>query len=519
ARLAGADSNLLLQAKTDRIRYNAMGGVLITTACMAAVSSTFALTTAVHLPIAVAIIGGLLWGLVIFNLDRMLIVSMHRQAGALRNVLTAIPRAALAVVIGLVISVPLVLQIFRPEVTNELNVIHTQNLTSELAKIDREYSDIPGLQAKVDNLQSVASGQSQPSVSSDPDVADAQNQVDQAQAAYNTAANAAQCELNGTCGSHVPGVGTAYRQAAAEAALALQRLSQAKQTLAQATSKAESRITGSARSNQAAARTQLAILGPQLQNRENGKAAAIKSVTDSENGTDGLLVRIQALGQLASDSPSMWWAEKLLALLFLLVELLPVLVKLLSMIGPPTLYDRILHDEEDHLHARAAGRIDLADQIDEHGRAEQLRLGKDARTLLAEKQFELAKDAIDVWHQVAKSRTDDELARWYARHAGLPQPHGRRNQTPPAGGVAQPTQPLSPAGRPTQPQPAGWAQQTVPFVPVTGGAQAPQPQPGPGLAAARPGSYRAFKASVGSPPTNNGRSTGHPPAGPVTPQP
>src|SRR3712207_3957071 len=111
ARLAGAQLDVLRRARTDRVKYTAMGGVLLTTAVVAGVSATFALNTAVGLPITVAAVAGVLWGVVIFNLDRMLIVSITRQSGWLRNLLTAVPRLLLAIVIGSIISVPLVLRI------------------------------------------------------------------------------------------------------------------------------------------------------------------------------------------------------------------------------------------------------------------------------------------------------------------------------------------------------------------------------------------------------------------------
>src|SRR5690348_5759205 len=100
ARLAGGQPDILRDARTDRIRYAAMGGVLLTTAGVAGVSAGFALNTAVGLTTGVAVTAGILWAVVILNLDRMLIVSMTRQSGWLRNTMMVIPRILLAVVIG-----------------------------------------------------------------------------------------------------------------------------------------------------------------------------------------------------------------------------------------------------------------------------------------------------------------------------------------------------------------------------------------------------------------------------------
>src|SRR2546430_420453 len=86
---------------------------------------------------------------------------------------------------------------------------------------------VGGVSALVE-LQAVASGQTQPSVSGDPDVVAAQKRVQDAQAAYDQADAAAQCELVGSCGTHTPGVGEAYRQAKAKADQAKAALEEAK---------------------------------------------------------------------------------------------------------------------------------------------------------------------------------------------------------------------------------------------------------------------------------------------------
>ena len=77
----------------------------------------------------------------------------------------------------------------------------------------------------------------------------------------------------------------------------------------------------------------------------------------------------------------------------------------------------------------------MATQIAQHRVHEQVRQGKEATTLLVEKQSEIAKKAIDTWGRIALSRSDAELARWYARHSGHQ-----------AGGA--------PAGPPPEPAPA-----------------------------------------------------------------
>lgn len=467
AGLAGAEPSVLGRARTDKTKYTAMGGVLLTTAGVAGVSAAFALNTAVGLPASVAVLAGALWALVIFNLDRMLIVSMTRQLGWLRNVLTAVPRAVLAVVIGAIISVPLVLRIFQPEINAELPRLHSDNLIAAQQKLDQEYADIASLQKQVDDLQSIASGQAQPAVNADPDVQAAQKQVDTVQATYDKAAAAAQCELNGGCGTGVPGVGEAYRQAKDQADKARTELEQAQAKLKTATDAATSRISTSSSANREAAQQQLGTLAPALEQRKQARAARQATLGSSENNSEGLLARLEALNRLSRDNPTMRSASWALFLLFLLIEVLPVLVKLLAMVGPETLYDKLLRNEENTLESRATLDNDNAMKLDKHRVKKQLRAGKEANTALVDKQYEIAKKAIDVWGKIATSRSDAELARWYAQHAGSFAPAGGPSAGPGSGPAA------STVPTPRPPTPPSPASATVPLPTAPGACDGP----------------------------------------------
>lgn len=487
-RLAGAHPDVLAKAKTDRAKFATMGVVLLTTAGFAGVSATFALTTSVGLPLPAAIVAGVLWGCAILALDRMLVVSLTRQSGWVRNAIAAVPRLLLAFVIGSVVSVPLVLRIFQPEINSELEIMHSENLTVAQEKLDKRFADIPRTQERVTELQAIASGQSQPSVSADPDVVAAQEKVTQAQQAYDTAAANAQCELLGTCGSFQPGVGEAYRQAKARADEAAQTLSEAKAHLAQVTSAAQARISGGTASNTRAAAEELKTLVPRLEKRKAERAEAQRRLDNGELNNEGMLARLEALDRLSAEHGNMQLAQLALTALFLLIELLPVVVKLLSVFGAETLYERLLAAEEDTIEKRSTsdntaalrGEKDLADK--------QFRARQKANKQLVAKQSAIAKKAIDTWGEIAKSRSDDELARWYAKHSGQSVP-------------TQPTQP------PRKPAPASV---TVPLMtpvppPAAGGAQTYRQFR---AAAGVPPTYQQFKAAAGPPPN------GHHPPGP-----
>jgi hypothetical protein len=492
ARLAGAQPDVLSRAKTDRVKYTAMGGVLLTTAGVAGVSATFALNSSVGLSMAVAAAAGVVWAVVIFNLDRMLIVNMTRQTGWVRNLLAAVPRLLLAVVIGSIVSVPLVLRIFQPEIDNEMQIMHSENLIAAQETLDRQFADIGPTQDKVDQLQAVASGESQPSVSTDPDVLAAEKRVGAAQAAYDKAAAAAQCELDGTCGTGERGVGEAYRKARAAADAAKATLDDETAKLDDATALARAKISGSVASNRQAASDELKTLVPRLENRKAERTAAQARLDSGELNSEGMLARLEALDRLTADHGNMAAASIALSLLFLLIEVLPVVVKLLTMVGPPTLYERILANEEDTLEKRATQRNDVVTQVEQHLKDEQVRQGQDVNKLLVDKQSAIAKKAIDTWGRIAMSRSDQELARWYAAHSG---------QAP----APAPTPAPAPPKVPT----AITVPLMVPVAPISPPPTSP-PGPAPGRQPAHGGgqTYQQFKALAGAPPANghhNGR--------------
>ncbi|GAA2634632.1 hypothetical protein GCM10010399_79110 [Dactylosporangium fulvum] len=425
--VGGAHPPLLRESPNDAMRYSSMGAVLVGTAGMAALSATFALTTAVRLPVGPAAVVGVLWGLLILSLDRMLVISMSRQNGFWRGLGAALPRLGLALLIGTVISVPLVLRIFEPEINAELKVMHAEQGVENQKKLDAQFADIAGKQRRVDELQRIAGGAVVPEVSSDPDVKAAQKEVDDAQKAYDTAAGNAQCELNGTCGTGSKGDGPAYQAAKAVADQAQERLNQANAKLKQVTDATTTRLGNSAASQQKAAQDELATAAPDLERRKADQIAAQRALDNAENESEGLLARLEALEQLSNGHPTMWTAHLALMALFACIELLPVLAKLLSK-NTSSKYDDLVEQREQHALDADLRRLADQDKIDalaadarlqlETDRLEhQVARGKRANQLLAETQEELARKAIDTWAQIAEQRTDEELDRWYRQHS------------------------------------------------------------------------------------------------------
>src|SRR3954468_21121295 len=98
--LAGARPDILETTPGARARFVALGGVLLSTGGLAVLSASFAVHMALDAPWPVALVFGFGWGVVIVNLDRMLLVGMAYDSSIRRNLLLAVPRIALALVLG-----------------------------------------------------------------------------------------------------------------------------------------------------------------------------------------------------------------------------------------------------------------------------------------------------------------------------------------------------------------------------------------------------------------------------------
>jgi len=137
---AGADEYFLMKSpKQDRVKYAGIGGVVLCTGFLAMVSGGFAFYTAFG-PKAYAMdkaegaswwfslltLGfAFIWGLIIFNLDRFIVSSTGKGDGTDKmtgkEILNALPRILIALVLGFAISAPLEIRILKSEIDNELD--------------------------------------------------------------------------------------------------------------------------------------------------------------------------------------------------------------------------------------------------------------------------------------------------------------------------------------------------------------------------------------------------------------
>ena len=161
---AGADSQIMKFAPfSDHIKAAGIGGVVLATTVMATGAMGFAMHTIFGENTkhghegnwAITIPAALVWGIIIFNLDRF-IVSTVKGDGTEKitkdEFWAMLPRFLMAIIIGLTISAPLETYIFQTEITREWSRVQnklSQNRQNELElKYSKENNNLDSL-AKV----------------------------------------------------------------------------------------------------------------------------------------------------------------------------------------------------------------------------------------------------------------------------------------------------------------------------------------------------------------------------------
>jgi hypothetical protein len=361
--LGGADNDVLDEVPEEVPRFVQMFLVLAGTALVSSLSMMFALLTGVRISIFLAIPLALVWGLIIFNLDRFLTSTMRSTKNVFRLLGLAFPRVIMAALICIVVAEPLVLQVFQNDINREVN---STNVTQALSDQDAvtsgpEKQALDAASAQVAALENqAATGIVAGTSSTSAEAAAAQQTVDQLTqqlAAQQTVIDQAravyQCELTGQGAGQVPGcTGVAGDGASSEAAKAqlaqaqssydalATQLQQAQTSLATANSAGAEAAAASADQNKQQAQDQLPAARTQYESALAAYNDRAASVANGNAGAVGLLSQISALERLSEREPTLRWAHWLIAALFFMIELLPVLVKVLTGFGGPSLYEK-----------------------------------------------------------------------------------------------------------------------------------------------------------------------------------
>lgn len=128
-RFTGVDEKILASVPQERTRYTSLGGVVVSTALIAGASMLGALTLLSQASPLFLVPVAVLWGLIIANVDRFLITSLHGDNDGWSRWGNVLIRLALAVVIGVFIAEPLTLKIFQERLDRQIMLDRDQEIS------------------------------------------------------------------------------------------------------------------------------------------------------------------------------------------------------------------------------------------------------------------------------------------------------------------------------------------------------------------------------------------------------
>ncbi len=341
--LSGANLELLEECPRDRGRYMGIGGAVLSTSLMGGFAAALALQMTVDAPPAAAVGFGVVWGLIIMNLDRWLVASTNRDSSWWRSMLILLPRLALAVVIGGIIAEPLILRVFQPEIEAELETMQGERQRSFEASLldDPTTERMNALTVAIEADRAVVrQGATAGDLSEDPEVARLRTERTDLRSQRDEVIAQIDCEARGTCGTATYGEGPEFRRLTERRAELDAELLALETELDEAeTAAAESRTAGSVAaltSAQADIDAGMAELGL-LQSEMEARRSEFLRFNDERTG---LLARMEALDRITEENAvlaSRFWA---LRIFVILIDSLPVLVKMMMVFSPPTMYER-----------------------------------------------------------------------------------------------------------------------------------------------------------------------------------
>jgi hypothetical protein len=347
--LSGGDEEILRYVPSERTRFESLGWAILITSCMAMISMWFALSSALGINGIAAIPVAVFWGLVIMGIDRWLITSMPIDGS--RKFAMAVPRVLLAILLGTLISTPLVLRIFQSEIDAQMAVMQQKNYSSFLSnqqssqvnqQVTTYYNELQQLDTVI-NSRGAQTGNN----AADPELVAYNKQLTQLQSQLTHWAGLKAtyyknytCQLYGGADCPKKGDGPAAKASYASYQQASQQVTGTQAQVSHVQGEIQQRdqfLSSTSKSSQQQRYAEALNQRPLVQGEYNTavqRKDQLQAAFYAQNqAAHGILMRLEALGQLSSGNLTVAAARLLLFLLFLVIECLPVTVKLLQRPG------------------------------------------------------------------------------------------------------------------------------------------------------------------------------------------
>ena len=335
---AGANANLIQECPSEKPKYSCIGASVLLTGLLASMAGGYALYSTFHNyelgtgivdphALFLALIFGILWGVIIFNIDRFIVSTFHKsnasnafqRAGA--DFMHALPRIAMAIIIALTISKPIQVKLFENRLSQQIEESKRKKLSGNNSDYQEIYQ-IGTLKQDVENSQSAIDALEREKMQEPAEVAAYRRQLEQLRKqAYNLA-----CRDDSISQMQLGIVNRQIRQTNKTInSLITAHRKQVDAKIAEAQTEHE-KITN-------------------IYDQNVSKSDSLIAIADkhtSQAYSNNLITQLEAMSELKSQ-PVFWWASLLISLLFLMIELTPILTKLIISRGS---YDDLLDLEQ-----------------------------------------------------------------------------------------------------------------------------------------------------------------------------
>lgn len=378
---AGGDRYLLERATySDQIKYMCLGGIVFATGAMAGIAGGYAYYTifeprssAIDNPVDMGVaitatIFGIIWGLMIFNIDRFIVTSTGKGDGTEEitwlEFKGAIPRILMGAIIAITISKPVEIRMFKTEIDAKLY--------EKQLELQKEFEKRTTINFE-ERLKTIEGDLGKISI----ERKDIIERIKIAEKEYTD-------QLQGRAGAP-PGDGKLS-----------QALFQQVNTLKGDLDRFD--FLNSEKLKEAEIKRKQLLVE---------KDKALSKNEEVANGLDGLLERIKIAHEVAG-----FWITLFITLLFMSIELTPVFFKLMLIKSP---YDYLAENRDELIKAEKGIEIQYDFYTDKEGVERHLVINHEAHRMIYEKkkvseiQKELTDYAIEKYKEREKKKIDEDL--------------------------------------------------------------------------------------------------------------
>ncbi|MEH1009200.1 DUF4407 domain-containing protein [Winogradskyella sp. ECml5-4] len=397
---SGADLDILKQAPTDSNKYFGIGGTILFTALMASFAGGYAFFTAFKNPV-LAIVFGLFWGALIFNLDRYIVstfgVGDGKKTISRQELFEAAPRLLMAMLLGFVISTPLELKLFEKEINAEIStqIAITNNTIIKSGEDDPILTRLKTERADLDSA-----------------IKNRIKAIEDKRIFWESANKDKNDEWNLGKFSGKRGKGEYYDDLKKVADDSENAYLKIKEDFTELNDKDYQKID------------QIDI---KIKSRENLTQSEIQSQKTIQAQNDGLIARLKALDNLMyqevssydvvdgekvlvsveKEKTAVWYAKWLITILFIFIEIAPILFKMMTERGTyDDILDRIKHEAkvkqlllQSNINQEINSSVKVHTAMNELKIEEELKTNNDLIKNIAKAQAEVAAIAIEQWKE------------------------------------------------------------------------------------------------------------------------